>query len=381
MQLLCVLTSTCWAPIAANGPMADRSRPAALEKVGVQNGVSLHDAGKGVATGGVAIPNATATARSTTRLPTGTANQPPSPHVAILNATAEAASIHKPARSCLGSVQLITSWQERTGVQLLSIVNAVQTAMCCAAQVQLRRHIPLIRENACLDFRGMTRIAPKQCEDLSTTSMNHFYSARLRRHCRGTTNYREKAWQTVQRLIVDRTLPCANATVVHVRGGDVFDPLKTHGSYAQPPLAYYVRAIAHAHSDRAVRLVSEDTKNPVLTALKSRDRNIIFETRSFDVDLTDLLTASRVVMSSTTLTGLVSMSKCLETLYVPKYARGSKKSPSPFCKAAVWSYNSTRWKVRWSASAAQMHDLLEMDRGTDVGFLRVLDNAKSANNI
>ena len=57
--------------------MADRSRPAALEKVGVQNGVSLHDAEKvdGVATG-VAIPNATATAGSA-RLPTVTANRAP----------------------------------------------------------------------------------------------------------------------------------------------------------------------------------------------------------------------------------------------------------------------------------------------------------------
>ena len=52
--------------------MADRSRPAALEKVGVQNGVSLHDAEKvdGVATG-VAIPNGSA------RFPTVTANRAP----------------------------------------------------------------------------------------------------------------------------------------------------------------------------------------------------------------------------------------------------------------------------------------------------------------
>ena len=51
MQLLYVLL-LAWAraraPIAVtDGPMADRSRPAALEKVGVQNGVSLHDSKKG----------------------------------------------------------------------------------------------------------------------------------------------------------------------------------------------------------------------------------------------------------------------------------------------------------------------------------------------
>ena len=51
MQLLYVLL-LAWAraraPIAVtDGPLADRSRPAALEKVGVQNGVSLHDSKKG----------------------------------------------------------------------------------------------------------------------------------------------------------------------------------------------------------------------------------------------------------------------------------------------------------------------------------------------
>ena len=50
MQLLCVLLlarARARAPIAVtDDPMADRSRPAALEKMGVQNGVSSHDAEK-----------------------------------------------------------------------------------------------------------------------------------------------------------------------------------------------------------------------------------------------------------------------------------------------------------------------------------------------
>ena len=57
MQLLCVLL-LAWARARApipvtDGPMADRSRPAALEKVGVQSQVSMHHAEKadGVATG------------------------------------------------------------------------------------------------------------------------------------------------------------------------------------------------------------------------------------------------------------------------------------------------------------------------------------------
>ena len=57
MQLLCVLL-LAWARAPApkavtDGPMADRSRPAALEKVGVQSQVSMHHAEKadGVATG------------------------------------------------------------------------------------------------------------------------------------------------------------------------------------------------------------------------------------------------------------------------------------------------------------------------------------------
>ena len=57
MQLLCVLL-LAWArgpapKAVTDGPMADRSRPAALEKVGVQSQVSMHHAEKadGVATG------------------------------------------------------------------------------------------------------------------------------------------------------------------------------------------------------------------------------------------------------------------------------------------------------------------------------------------
>ena len=78
MQLLYVLLlgwarHRARAPIAVTGgPMADRSRPAALEKGAFQNGGSLHDAEKvdGVATG-VAIPNGSA------RFPTVTANRAP----------------------------------------------------------------------------------------------------------------------------------------------------------------------------------------------------------------------------------------------------------------------------------------------------------------
>ena len=89
MQLLHVLLfARARAPIAVTGgPMADRSRPAALEKVGVQNGVSLHDAEKvdGVATG-VAIPNGSA------RLPTVT-------KVEIQTATRARANMRNRSRS------------------------------------------------------------------------------------------------------------------------------------------------------------------------------------------------------------------------------------------------------------------------------------------
>ena len=96
MQLLYVLL-LAWAraraPIAVtDGPMADRSRPAALEKVGVQSQVSMHHAEKadGVATGvarstsvDVMCPRCTPTSRTNDACEASQAGNEasPKPHV------------------------------------------------------------------------------------------------------------------------------------------------------------------------------------------------------------------------------------------------------------------------------------------------------------
>ena len=91
--------------------------------------------------------------------------------------------------------------------------------------------------------------------------------------------------------------------VLHFRGGDVFKPPighAPHRGYGQPPLAYYLAAVAREKPSR-VRLVFQDRSNPTVAAaeeaLKARGIEVLMQSSSLGADLRVLLNARCLVGS------------------------------------------------------------------------------------
>lgn len=75
--------------------------------------------------------------------------------------------------------------------------------------------------------------------------------------------------------------------VLHFRGGDVFGskgPWRIHRDYGQPPLAYYLAAVARERPSR-VWLVHEDRRNPAVEAAETELRRQGLEVRMQSGDL------------------------------------------------------------------------------------------------
>ena len=91
--------------------------------------------------------------------------------------------------------------------------------------------------------------------------------------------------------------------VLHFRGGDVFKPPighAPHRGYGQPPLAYYLAAVAREKPSR-VRLVFQDRSNPAVAAteavLRARGIEVLMQSSSLGADLRVLLHARCLVGS------------------------------------------------------------------------------------
>jgi hypothetical protein len=221
-------------------------------------------------------------------------------------------------QTCENATNLITIWNERTGIQFAGFINAVRTAACCAAFVSVQKHDKFFPHGMCLDFRNETRLASHTCKNLGTTSLNHFYSYRLKRACGSPFAKDSIVFEKVRHEIMrQKNVKCSSRkeVVFHVRSGDVFNS-NPHGSYAQPFLTYYLDAWKHSNISNGI-VISEDMNNPVVDQLRSR--NARYTSNSWNYDLQYLLSARTLIMSSSSLVNVVALiNPCLRDLYVPK---------------------------------------------------------------
>jgi hypothetical protein len=90
--------------------------------------------------------------------------------------------------------------------------------------------------------------------------------------------------------------------VVHIRSGDIFDPVP-HPSYGQPPLAFYLSVLGERDWDE-VSIVCEDDLNPVVRALERscRERGVPCSIVSGELasDVAYLLRARKLVAGTGT---------------------------------------------------------------------------------
>jgi hypothetical protein len=109
--------------------------------------------------------------------------------------------------------------------------------------------------------------------------------------------------------------------VVHLRGGDIWIPGRSHNAYVQCPLSYYEK-IFEIEKPQAILLVCEDKSNPVVEKLLHHPRwKCDFQSSSVEKDINTLLNALVLVKGgiSTFSDTLAMASLSLQKLYVPAF--------------------------------------------------------------
>jgi hypothetical protein len=202
-----------------------------------------------------------------------------------------------------------------------------------------------------------------------------------------------------------------NALVVHVRSGDIFTNWRnghrtvhhsgyesTMASRGQPPLSFYLRALAHRPPprrrpyDELVLVTSPDRSNPVIHALEQLaqaindrsgpdDKTHLFvrvsASQDFRQDLTELLCAHQLIDASSSLSHMFDDSPNIRIRYSFAAHRGRCEAAPSMCQqtlpGAEESYVQS-WRVcsdgqytplhRWNNTDAQQLEMLLHDNVT-----------------
>jgi hypothetical protein len=106
---------------------------------------------------------------------------------------------------------------------------------------------------------------------------------------------------------------------IHIRSGDIFEN-DIHPSYGQPPLSFYLMAIAH-YGPKQITLVFENESNPVIPALISYLKNLslpfcIQSSCNLREDIAVLTNAQALVIGTGTFAnGIIALSTLIRQVY------------------------------------------------------------------
>lgn len=178
--------------------------------------------------------------------------------------------------------------------------------------------------------------------------------------------------------------PAAPATIaLHFRSGDVFRPGAAPAAYAQPPAAFYLKALDHALAEYGgglVDLVFEDRANPAIAIVEAelRRRTIAFRSGPGGMadDFRRLLNASTLVASASTFVEAAALlSRRLRRHYSFR-EHGSQTEFKPFAQARIGDVLRSRGvrcvliddisrtyvnKWQWTAAPEQRRAVAEFD--------------------
>jgi hypothetical protein len=106
---------------------------------------------------------------------------------------------------------------------------------------------------------------------------------------------------------------------IHIRSGDIFEN-NIHPLYGQPPLSFYLMAIAH-YGPKRITLVYENESNPVIPALIEHLKSFALPFRiqsscNLRDDITALVGAQALVIGAGTFAnGIIALSAVVRQVY------------------------------------------------------------------
>lgn len=193
----------------------------------------------------------------------------------------------------------------RMGNNLLQSANAILLARALELPFVKLPKSEILQLTGSRETSGLTLLANEfNTARIGGFLSGHFYSGAQVQRIGATMEHRRRAIQT--HLLPHLDLPLAQAEpegclTIHLRSGDIFRP-NPHKAYAQPPLAFYARAIEDARKawkiDR-VRLVFEDRTNPCVAPLETYIQEsglaLLSQSGTFQEDVATLLKARHLV--------------------------------------------------------------------------------------
>lgn len=119
-------------------------------------------------------------------------------------------------------------------------------------------------------------------------------------------------------IIKPNNIIMENDLLIHIRSGDLFDPI-IQEHYICPPLLYYVNIIKENNFDK-IYLICEDRKNPCIDKLLDIYPNIIFKIQSLEEDIKLILDSQNIIAGyGTFIPSLVMLSDKCTNIYFPSY--------------------------------------------------------------
>jgi hypothetical protein len=166
----------------------------------------------------------------------------------------------------------------------------------------------------------------------------------------------------------------ADALVMHIRSGDVFDRTRpAEYRYSPPPLAYYTRVIAehqsrHSTHGNIVIVTEMDHISPLVSALLENypEGMITLQAGTLEEDVAVVLAARHLVASQGTFAYALALgSHNLETLYMFNNIVHALDERAFYCdvkKVYNYSPKGGRYIEQWEASEAQIKYLMNFKK-------------------
>jgi hypothetical protein len=106
-----------------------------------------------------------------------------------------------------------------------------------------------------------------------------------------------------------------NDLFIHIRSGNIFNGIRIHRNYAQPPLCFY-RNILKNFKFRKIYIIACNRNNPLINKLIKENQNLIYLKKSIKEHISLLINAHKIVNSiSSFINSIIPLNYVLEFLW------------------------------------------------------------------
>lgn len=144
---------------------------------------------------------------------------------------------------------------------------------------------------------------------------------------------------------------------IHIRSDDIFNTC-IHRNYMQPPLYFYETIISN-NSNKKIIIISSDSVNPVINALKNKYLNnnlITFQSSNVSDDIKSLSNSSKIIFSNGTFCLIpYLLSETINQVIYPSYLE--KNIWFTFDKNDL-SINLPNYYEKWKMSSDQLNKMI-----------------------